>query len=221
MSRRATTRLVISITCDQRLLLMVFLLGALGSYIHVVTSFADYVGNRRLIKSWTWWYLLRPFVGAPTGVVFYFAVRAGFMSANSTGGDVNRFGIAAVAMLVGMFSMKATDKLEEVFDVLFKTVDKRKDTLSNRAPVLKSIKPESVKAGSQEKEIQMEGTNFPEKAVVLVDGKSRTPHESTPTLLKIKLTAEELKTARKIKLAVKGPPPADAVSEEREFTVEP
>jgi hypothetical protein len=62
------------ITYDERLLLTVILLGALGSYIHATTSFADYVGNRRLVRSWLLWYLLRPLVGAPTALLLYFIV---------------------------------------------------------------------------------------------------------------------------------------------------
>lgn len=226
------------ITYDQRLLLLVFVLGALGSYVHVVTSFADYVGNRRLVKSWTWWYLLRPFIGAPTAVVFYFAVRAGFMSANSTGGDVNRFGIAAVAMLVGMFSMKATDKLEEVFDVLFKSPNKRKDQLGetldvlfktpdkgkealvNGPPMLSGTMPPSVKAGSPALTLTLSGANFSPRAVVLVNGEPRTPEKATTTALEIVLTAKELSKKKTIKLAVRNPPPTNALSAEWEFTVE-
>lgn len=209
-----------NITYDQRLLLMVFFLGALGSYIHTVTSFADYVGNRRLVRSWVWWYVLRPFAGAATAAAFYFAVRAGFMAPSSTGGDVNRFGIAAIAILVGMFSMKATDKLGEVFDVLFKTQEKRKDALENAAPVLQALKPDRAKVQSTELKVTLEGSNFSSKAVVLVNGTPRTPHTATATALDVLLTAAEVGQPGKIKLAVKNPTPANAVSEEREFTIE-
>ena len=57
----------------------------------------------------------------PMAVLFYFVVRAGFLSSGVSAGEVNRFGIAAVAGLVGMFSVKAGDKLKELFDTLFKT----------------------------------------------------------------------------------------------------
>src|SRR5437879_3667123 len=40
------------------------LAGALGSYIHIATSFVDYAGRRKLTLSWGWWYVLRPFIGA-------------------------------------------------------------------------------------------------------------------------------------------------------------
>jgi hypothetical protein len=120
----------VSMTYDRRLLLLVIIVGALGSYIHVVSSFGDFVGNRTFTRSWIWWYLLRPFVGVPLALLFYFAIRAGFLTAGASAGDVNRFGIAAVAGLVGMFSVTAADKLKEVFGTLFKTDVKREDKLA-------------------------------------------------------------------------------------------
>jgi len=61
---------------DQRLIALVVIVGALGSFIHSATSFADYVGNRKFVESWTWWYLLRPFVGSALALALYFVVRA-------------------------------------------------------------------------------------------------------------------------------------------------
>lgn len=210
----------IFVTYDQRLFLLVLILGALGSYIHAVMSFADFAGNRRLVQSWLWWYLLRPFAGAPIALVLYFAVRAGFMTPTATGGDVSRFGIAALAMLAGMFSMKAADKLEEVFDVLFKTQEKRKDSLENLPPVLNSITPAKVKVGSGAQKIVLEGSNFSAKAVVLVDGAERVPVEVTAIKVTIVLSADEVNTSRAIKLAVKNPPPGGGSSAALSLTVE-
>ena len=50
-------------TLDERLILLVIVAGGLGSFVHASTSFADYVGNDRFDRTWTWWYLLRPFIG--------------------------------------------------------------------------------------------------------------------------------------------------------------
>src|SRR5439155_18244640 len=99
----------VDVSYDRRLLLLVMVVSALGSFIHIASSFADFVGNRRLTRSWIWWYLLRPYVGVPMAVLFYFVVRAGFLSSGVSAGEINRFGIAAVAGLVGMFSVKAGD----------------------------------------------------------------------------------------------------------------
>lgn len=140
-------------TLEVRLLLLVLLAGAIGSYIHASSSFVDYLGNRTLISSWVWWYLLRPFIGMMLALLFYFVFRGGFITAGvNAGGEgaasyINPFGIAALGGLVGMFSKIATDKLNEVFLTLFAPKAgqgdaKRGDKLSGAAGTgLSSIAP--------------------------------------------------------------------------------
>src|SRR5262245_31444816 len=65
---------------DARLILIVLCAGALGSYVHAATSFASYVGNRRLVLSWMWWYVLRPLIGMALALIFYFVLRGGLLS---------------------------------------------------------------------------------------------------------------------------------------------
>lgn len=130
----------VSIGPEARLLLLVILIGALGSFIHAATSFSTYVGNDSLKPSWLWWYFLRPFMGMALALIFYFVLRGGMLSGGAGAENISLFGIAAVAGLVGMFSKQATDKLEDVFDNLFKTTEgkgdaERKDSLSEMVPV--------------------------------------------------------------------------------------
>ena len=113
---------------ETRFILLALCAGALGGFIHTATSFADFVGNQQLVKSWLWWYLLRPFIGSCLGVTLYFAIRAGLVSMSSTTGAagvaatpaLNPFGIVTVSALAGMFAKQATDKLREIFENLFK-----------------------------------------------------------------------------------------------------
>ena len=106
---------------ETRYLVIVILAGALGSYVHQATSFADYAGNRQLTTSWGWWFILRPFIGSALATVFYFVIRGGLLAGNGNATDLSIFGIAAIAGLAGMFSKQAADKLREVFENLFKT----------------------------------------------------------------------------------------------------
>jgi hypothetical protein len=106
---------------EVRFLALVAVAGALGSFIHLATSFADYVGNRQFVKSWEWWYVLRPFVGSALALSVYFAARGGLISGGAGAGNLSPYGVAALAGLTGMFSKQATDKLREVFENLFKT----------------------------------------------------------------------------------------------------
>src|SRR2546425_5005635 len=95
---------------ETRMLLIVAVAGALGSYIHLATSFADYVGNRRFLESWGWWYLLRPFIGMALALVLYFVVRGGLIAGGTGAEALSPYGVAAVAGMAGLFSKQATDK---------------------------------------------------------------------------------------------------------------
>jgi hypothetical protein len=138
-----------SVSAETRLLLLVMTMGALGSYVHAATSFVSYVGNRSFIQSWTWWYVLRPFIGVALAVIFYFVVRGGFLSAGADASDTSPYGFAALAGLVGMFSKQATDKLEELFSDLLVTRkgggdQKRGDKLSANRPVSELMIPRAM-----------------------------------------------------------------------------
>jgi hypothetical protein len=168
-------------TLEVRLLLLVLLAGAIGSYIHASSSFVDYLGNRTLISSWVWWYLLRPFIGMMLALLFYFVFRGGFITAGvNPGGEgaasfINPFGIAALAGLVGMFSKVATDKLNEVFLTLFSPKAgqgdaKRGDKLTaGISPVVAAISPNS---GSKDggTPVTITGTDFLDGAAVMFGG---------------------------------------------------
>ena len=116
---------------EAQLIWLVAAVAAVGSSVHTATSFADFAGARRLCRSWVWWYILRPFIGASLALVFYFVIRGGILSVGTTASEVNSYGVAAIAGLVGMFSKQATDKLRELFDNLFRTQkpDERTDKL--------------------------------------------------------------------------------------------
>jgi hypothetical protein len=125
------TKLVKQINRELDLLWLVLLAGALGSFLHTAQSYSDYVGNRTLKSSWAWWYSFRPFIGAGLALVFYAAVRGGFMAiatgSNAKASELSPFGVISVAAMVGMFSKAATMKLGEVFDTVFKS-DKAKES---------------------------------------------------------------------------------------------
>lgn len=166
-------KIIVSPSPEVRLLLIVMLAGALGSFIHAATSFTSYVGNRKLAASWTWWYLLRPFIGMSLALVFYFVVRGGFISPQAGGEDLNPFGIAALAGLVGMFSKQAIDKLNEVFTTMFgsKGDEERADKLI--APKITSITPTTGPAAGGTP-ITISGAGFLSEAKVTFGGVAAT-----------------------------------------------
>lgn len=62
---------VIRTGSEAGLLLLVMVAAALGSYINASTSIVSYVGNKSLMMSWAWWYILRPFIGVALALVFF------------------------------------------------------------------------------------------------------------------------------------------------------
>jgi hypothetical protein len=127
----------VQLPAEIRLMLIAVLAGALGAYVHLATSFADYSGNQRLMMSWGWWYLLRPFIGMALAEVVYLSLRGGLLSAtgNNATNAISPYGVAAITALTGLFSRQATDKLQETFETLFRTQQKveRKDALPQKA----------------------------------------------------------------------------------------
>jgi hypothetical protein len=118
------TKLAGKINRELDLLLLVLLAGSLGSFLHIAQSYSEFIGNRTIKSSWAWWYSFRPFIGAGLALVFYAAVRGGFMAvstgSNAKATELNPFGLVSVGAMVGMFSKAATVKLGEVFDTVFK-----------------------------------------------------------------------------------------------------
>ena len=118
------------LSAELRLFLLVVFAGAFGASVISLQSFADYRGAKNLGASWTIFYFVRPQIGAGVAVVFYYAIRGGFLAGTDVEfGTETPFGIVAVSAMVGMFSDKAVLKLNEVFTSLFKSDDERQDKL--------------------------------------------------------------------------------------------
>lgn len=130
-----------AISSSVRLLLIVVVVGSLGSLIHVVRSFYWYVGNRNLKSSWMPMYFLLPFSGAGLALLFFLIMRGlstGQPNIQSTTVD----GYAAVAALVGMFSQQALAKLKQIAEGFFSTAEKGKDpAISVSTPKVANISP--------------------------------------------------------------------------------
>jgi hypothetical protein len=158
------------------------------------------------------WYLLRPLVGAPTALLLYFVVRAGFLTASASAGDVNRFGIAAIAGLAGMFSLKAADKMKELFDALFKTDEKRKDSLQNPVPTVQALKPDKHRVGTELPGVLVEASGFVARSIVQMNGSTRETEFRNATQLFAKLQAADVAKVGTLQLTVVNPPPGGGTS---------
>jgi hypothetical protein len=207
-----------TLTAEYHLTLIVLLAGMLGACVHVATSFADYVGNGQYKSNWQWWYLLRPFIGGAVALIFYMLIRGGMLSLASGDGTglPSAFGMAAMAALAGMFSKQATDKLDDVFDTLFKTDkdEKRQDGLQK--PVITSFDPAEGHVGTGPQPLKVAGTGFAAGATVQVNGATRatTPGEG---VLTVTLTPDDVAKAQDLEIRVANPD--GALSEVKAFKV--
>ena len=154
---------VITWSSGDILLVVAFLAGVVGSFLHAAQSLATYVGNDDFKMSLATWFFLRPWIGGILGFALYFVARAGLVGGAAAGStdNVNAYGIVAVGMLGGWFSKTATDKLQEVFSTLFKTdADKeRKNKLTAEGqPSVTAVSPAPVPLAATE--IVVTGTGF-------------------------------------------------------------
>ncbi len=195
-------------TFDERLLLLVIVVGMIGAFVHGATSLADYLGNNAFNKNWTWFYLLRPAIGMALALVFYFAIRGGFLSTTGGAKDINPYGIAALAGMVGMFSKQATDKLGEIFSTLFRSApgqgdDQRKDSLDGTTAASFKLDPATVVAGGDAFTLTINGTGFVDGATVIINDNPPQPATFvSATQLTTQIAKETIANAGTLKLTV-------------------
>jgi ABC-type Na+ efflux pump permease subunit len=128
--------------------LTVALAGALGGLIHNIRSFAWYVGNRNFRWSWVPYYLMLPLVGALAGTVFYLVLRAGLFSPSTSVEQASPFGFAAIAILSGLFSPQAFEKLRELAANVFTEPKPGADHTQPRDPGGPGAQPQDDEPGA-------------------------------------------------------------------------
>jgi hypothetical protein len=111
----------LSLNKSSGLIVLAMVAGALGSFVQASLAFVHWVGVRQLETSWVWWYGFRLFSGAVLAVIVYLGIRGGLFGSQNATTEVNAYGTAAFAALVGLFSKQAIAKLQEVFNTLFRT----------------------------------------------------------------------------------------------------
>jgi hypothetical protein len=207
----------LSAPSDLRLFFIVIAAGTLGSLIHSVTSFADYVGNQVLSKSWIWWFILRTPVGIALALLFYVVLRGGMILPSLPGGSsaidttrlLNPYGIAAISALAGMFSKQATDKLREIFDTLFQTREpvKRADPLARGIPVISGTEPAELAANSAPT-LYVLGRGFARDCTATIGGEQRGVQWISDALLKLTLLTGDVAIKAELRLIVHNPGPS-------------
>lgn len=131
------------------LLILVGVAGFLGNMIHISTSFTTFIGAGKFRKSWVLWYVVKPFTAAALAIAIYFVFRGGFLNMSDDSSNINIYGLMTISLLSGLFTDRATLKLKEIFDVLFRTSPKeeRPDQLTNGAAKITGVTADPLEAG--------------------------------------------------------------------------
>jgi len=193
----------VKLTADGRLVMLTLVAAALGSWIHVGTSFTKHVGVRDFDASWTTWYLFRLLIGPALAGIFYLTIRAGFLSSDTSGTDpatgtgFNTYAFAAVGAFAGLFAKQATDKLAEVFDTFFNTGTQAKAVV----PQVKAVKVTDGDPLS----IVVDGSGFTANAVILVEQRPVKTAWDGPTRLTALLPRENVGALTRISVSVINP----------------
>ncbi len=203
---------------DRQMLVTVMMSGALGSLIHTMTSFGDYVGNRKLSSNWLWFLGLRIPIGIAIAVLFYLIIRGGILVPTIQGKPelsdwstatlkINPYAIAGFSALAGMFSKQATDKLATVFDSLFSIRNPvvRQDPLGARkpAPAVSTTDPKQLTNKSTSLTIQ--GQGFHADCTVSINGKERKPASAESTKIVVPLDPSDVASPGELKVTIKNP----------------
>jgi hypothetical protein len=217
-----------SVTMDVTLMLVVMLAGALGSFIYTAMSFSDYVGNRELVKSWIWWYILKPFIAMTLSLIFYLVLRGGLLSANGSNGanlgSLNLHGIVAISAMVGLFSRQATDKLSEVFNALFRTASdagdaQRANSLSQPLPILNDVAERCLTQATSDLNVRISGAGFTKRSILRINGAERTTQFDSDTTLTATLLPQDVQQEGTLTVDVLNPAPGGGASNARSIKV--
>jgi hypothetical protein len=221
-----------NLLAETALIVVTAIMGGIGATVFIAVSFSDYVGNRRFAKSWIWFYLVRLFVGPALAVIFYFTLRGGFLATSSSGSDINAYGVAAMAGLVGLFSKQAGDKLRQVFDALFQVDpghgdEARGDGVANPAPTIAGIEP-PLTTSAETFTFTLRGTGFIGASTVAV-GRSVAGEQPTlvprattlvsETELQVTLLTEDVSEPGQLFISVTNPAPGGGTAGPQAFDV--
>jgi hypothetical protein len=173
------------IPSSRSLIALIALAGALGGLIHGASSFAVWVGKSQFKSTWTWWYVLRPVLGAAVAVVVYLVVRSGLGTADMSLLGADCLKNAGFAGLIGMFAEPAMAKLKEIFDTIF--APKPNGRVVPKPPRIDSLNPTSVSSGTPAGVLRICGADFEPGCVVKIGVNARPPRSFVSTLLDVDL----------------------------------
>jgi hypothetical protein len=203
-----------SFPVEWRFLLLALFAGALGAFLHAAQSFASYVGNGTFRWSWSWWYLLRPFVGGILALILYVVLK-GALVPGTSGGVTSAYGVVAISALAGLFSKQAIDKLNEVFTVAFRPAStegdaQRRDKLTPSGAIIDTLEPPNPTASAGTLAFAIIGSGFTPASAAFLDSIPLATKFMTDKRLEVSVPAAQVPTGKSYALTVRTIPPPGA-----------
>jgi hypothetical protein len=202
---------------ETRLLYLVAVAGAIGSFLNAVGRLAQYLVTRSFKASWIWLYFARVPLDAGLAVMCYCALRA-FLAPALPGKEVpNSFGICGFGALVGFFGGPMIEKLRDAADDVFRTApgmgdDARSDGLSQPQPAIFESSPAELLATTESVWITLRGSSLVPGTTALIAGQARRTAYVDETELRVLLGPGDTSTGDTISIEAELPPPGKARS---------
>ena len=182
-----------TIDLNTLILLLVAMSGFLGNMIHIASSFTNFIGAGKFKRSWMLWYCVKPFTAAALAVGVYIIFRAGFLNSSEATSNVNLYGVVAIALLAGLFTDMATQKLKEIFGVVFQSSAVRPNPIDHPPLKITSIYPAKLPLNT-ETEVVVSGFGFDNRTLKLkINGEEITGADVQSNSIVFKYTATKEK----------------------------
>jgi hypothetical protein len=96
------------------------LAGVVGACVYSLYAISLHLGAYKdFDKAWTWWYILRPIIGAGLAFIVYVLIRGGILTIGAEPKNLNFLGLTGISALVGLFTEHSMNKLRELADTAF------------------------------------------------------------------------------------------------------
>lgn len=184
-----------TIELNTLLMILVAITGFLGNMIHVATSFTTFIGSGEYKRNWATWYFVRPVTASALALALYFVLRGGFLNYSYDAANINLYGVLTLAVLSGLFTDLATQKLKEIFTVAFNPKDNRPDKLATSAKVTSITGPAAI-SKTAPNTILIKGANFDKDLpTIKINNESVTSMAIQPELITLTYTVPQTQQA--------------------------
>lgn len=201
------------VSFETRLLCIVAVSGAIGSFLNSARQFTVYLATRSLKSSWIWLYFARVPLDAGLAVICYCLLRASVAPSPSGRQVVNSFGVFAIGVLTGLFGRPVLDKLRDTADEILRTApgtgdDERSDRLSRPLPAIFESSPAELHSTTESVWIALYGSALVPGATALLGGEARRTAYIDETELRVLLAPGDASKAGTLVIEAELPPPA-------------